>query len=283
MNTIFKLRHFKHVARFTSGLIQFLKSRVRYDPLHRPHYAYAIRQAALQAKALAMPSICAIEFGVAGGTGARIMEQLAAKIGGEVGLGINVYGFDTGQGQPAPVDYRDCPYIWRAGQFRMDIEKLNSSLTSAKLVIGDVAETVKTFVDEFDPAPIGFIAFDLDYYSSTKAAFQLLEQPHERFLPRVFCYFDDIVGPDFELHCEFTGELLAINEFNSESATKKIARINGLRYKHDFPADWHAKMFVLHRFDHPKYCDFINPLGDCQLPLRLAGDNAVRPSSSSKG
>lgn len=70
-------------------------------------------------------------------------------------------------------------------------------------MIGNVSDTVKTFVEEFDPAPIGFIAFDLDYYSSTKAALQLLEQPHERFLPRVFCYFNDIVGPPFELHCEF--------------------------------------------------------------------------------
>lgn len=280
MSTI-KLGHFKHVVRMTNGLIQFLKSRVRYDALHRPHYAYAIRQAALQAKALAIPRICAIEFGVAGGTGLRIMEQLAAETGRKVGIGIDVYGFDTGRGQPPPVDYRDCPYIWRAGHFKMEIEKLQSSLTSAKLVIGDVADTVKTFVEEFDPAPIGFIAFDLDYYSSTKAAFQLLEQSNERFLPRVFCYFDDIVGPHFELHCEFTGELLAINEFNCESANKKIARINGFRYKHDFPADWHTKMHVLHRFDHRKYCDFINPMGDWQMPLRLAGDSRTQHKCAS--
>jgi hypothetical protein len=42
--------------------------------------------------------------------------------------------------------------------------------------------------------PIGFIAFDLDYYSSTMSALKVLDAEYKYLLPRVACYFDDIVG-----------------------------------------------------------------------------------------
>ena len=44
------------------------------------------------------------------------------------------------------------------------------------------------------------------------------------FLPRVFCYFDDTIGTDVELFNDYTGERLAINEFNLNSETIKITR-----------------------------------------------------------
>ena len=37
------------------------------------------------------------------------------------------------------------------------------------------------------------------------------------FLPSVFSYFDDIIGSEIELYNDYTGERLAINEFNSNS------------------------------------------------------------------
>jgi hypothetical protein len=244
-----------------------VRERVDWDLYQRPQFAYGLYHAAREAKALGLPKISAIELGVAGGNGLVAMEGLADEIGRDRGIAIEVFGFDTGKGQPPPQDYRDSPYIWKEGQFKMDEQKLRARLRSARLVIGDVAETTRTFFRDFSPAPIGFISWDLDYYSSTKSAMPLLDERPENYLPRLFCYFDDIVGDDTELHCEFTGELLAIREFNDQHPQRKIAPIHGLSVKRRVPHRWNAKMFVLHRFDHPRYNEFINPKGDWQMPL----------------
>ena len=82
------------------------------------------------------------------------------------------------------------------------------------LCLGDIRYTVPTFVEKFVPAPIGFVAVDLDYYSSTVDALKVFDLPESYMLPRVLCYFDDIVGEDHVLQNEFVGELLAIREFN---------------------------------------------------------------------
>src|SRR5262245_56689938 len=63
---------------------------------------------------------------------------------------------------------------------------------------------------------------DLDFYSSTKAALGLFEADEKYILPRVFNYFDDIVGSEIELYNDFTGERLAINEFNAAHAQMKL-------------------------------------------------------------
>ena len=36
-----------------------------------------------------------------------------------LGVQIDIYGFDTGQGLSKPVDYRDLPYHWKEGFFPM--------------------------------------------------------------------------------------------------------------------------------------------------------------------
>jgi hypothetical protein len=125
---------------------------------------------------------------------------------------------------------------------------------------------VPEFIDSC-PSPIGFVAFDLDYYSSTRAALKLFCGPDSALLPRVFCYFDDTIGPDAALHCEFVGELLAIHEFNQEHVDRKLARINGLRHKRRIDAAWHDAMFVCHLFHHPLYNTYVNEAADYQLPL----------------
>jgi hypothetical protein len=245
-----------------------LTTKIAYDAFERPQFAYGIYQAALQAKALGYDGFSAIEFGVAGGAGLVAMETIAEEIGAAVGLAIDVYGFDTGEGQPPAVDYRDVPFVWTSGQFRMDQDKLKQRLKRAKLVIGDVAQSAGRFIIDHEPRPIGFMSFDMDYYSSTVSAFRLLEHGHQCFLPRAFCYFDDIVGDDHEIHCAFTGELLAIDEFNAAHAMIKIAPVHGLALKRIIPDHWHIKTYVLHRFEHPDYDNFINPKGLWQLPLR---------------
>jgi hypothetical protein len=233
-----------------------------------PQYAYGLLLAAVQAHNLGLSEITAIELGVAGGNGLIEMQRLAAVIGGQTRVRIQVVGFDLGVGMPEPADYRDLPYIWQRGFFEMDEPALRARLTTAELVIGDVTETIPRFVAS-PPPPIGFISFDLDYYTSTVAAMtMLLAAPAKLYLPRTICYFDDTVGPHEELHCRFAGELLAIDEFNARSRTRKFAQIHGLAYKLKPLCDpWIEGMYVLHDFSHPSYCRYIFHQRTRQFPL----------------
>ena len=243
--------------------------KLNYEIMPYPNYAYGTYHAAIQAKALGIENISVIEFGVAGGNGLVALENIAQDIEEAVGIKISVYGFDTGEGLPEILDHRDLPYVYQKGFFPMDVKLLKARLKKAKLILGDVKDTIKTFPIEESPAPIGFISFDLDYYSSTAEAFQLFDEPNNLFLPRVFCYFDDCIGGDYELHSEFTGELLIINEFNQKKDHRKLAKIHGLRHKRIFESRWNDVMFVLHSFDHHLYCQNISPQEEMQYPYRL--------------
>ena len=93
---------------------------------------------------------------------------------------IRVYGFDNGPaGLPAFIgDHRDHPDKWQPGDFPMDEALLRSRLgRRTTLVLGNVAETVPRFFDDPDVPPVGFIAFDLDLYSSTTHALRILSLP----------------------------------------------------------------------------------------------------------
>jgi hypothetical protein len=106
-----------------------------------------------------------------------------------------------------------------------------------------------------DHPPIGFIAFDLDYYSSTMEAFRVLEGDAERMLPRVPCYFDDMFGYGWT---DFMGERAAIDEFNASHEQRKIGKIHGLRFElpaEEFQQGWHELLYVIHMFDHPRYAE----------------------------
>jgi hypothetical protein len=237
-----------------------------------PQYAYGLLLAARLARALDLESISSLELGVAGGNGLLELERLAVELGYSVGVAVETYGFDLGSGMPPPVDHRDVPYSWKEGFFLMDETLLRSRLTAAHLVLGDIAETGRSFIDSAT-SPIGFISFDLDYHSSTVAAFDaLLGGDADHYLPRVLCYFDDTVGPHEELHSEYTGELLAITEFNEANANRKISKINGLAAKlHPMVGPWIEGMYVLHLFDHDRYNAYTFPDGDRQFPLEAPG------------
>lgn len=235
-------------------------------------YAYGVLLAAHLAARLSLPSISVLELGVAGGNGLVELERLAAILGANHGIDIEVAGFDLGDGMPTPVDYRDSPYAWQKGFFAMDEPLLRSRLQRAELAIGDIAITGRAFLER-SPAPIGFISFDLDYYSSTVAAFAALldHKDLDSYLPRVVCYFDDTVGPHSELHSDLTGELLAIREFNEMHRDRKLAPIHGLRYKLlPLEGPWVAGIYVLHLFEHPLYDRYVHPDPDRQFPLEQA-------------
>jgi len=223
----------------------------------RPNYAYLVYQAAKQAARLGEPRVSLLEFGVAGGAGLRAMEHHAVQAEKIFPVKIELYGFDTGEGLPPPEDYRDLPYHWKANFFKMDVADLKKNLKRSTLVLGNVADTVGTFIEQYNPAPIGAVSQDLDYYSSTMAAFKLFDADNTRFLPRVICYFDDTIGGDAELYNDFTGERLAIHEFN---ATHSMAKMSPAYYLTAMPLApvWHHRIWSLHYFDHPKYNTFIS-------------------------
>jgi hypothetical protein len=219
----------------------------------RPYYVWGVLQGADLGKALGMERISVVEFGVAGGNGLVALERIAERVEQTVGIGVDVYGFDSGGGLPPPVDYRDCPNLWSSGYFPMDKEKLQKRLRRAELVLGLVEETVPRFIDS-KPSPVAFISFDLDYYSSTMQAFRLLEAAApSTILPRIYCYFDDIIGFSYS---DYNGERLAISEFNTVHLMRKISPIHGLQHflpePHE-PAWWHEMFYMMHAFDHPLY------------------------------
>lgn len=226
----------------------------------RPQYLWPVLLGARLARALEIPRISCLEFGVAGGNGLLALERAAAAATSLTGVDIDVIGFDVGTGMPEPVDHRDVPWVIQPGYFSMDEAALRNRLERAELVLGPVRDTVPAWMSSGDAAPIGFCSFDLDYYSSTMHAFGVLEGSAARLLPRVPCYFDDMFGYGWN---EFNGERAAIIDFNSAHEQRKIAKIPGLRYllpPSDFMLPWHDQLYVVHAFDHPQYNTWEGPV-----------------------
>jgi hypothetical protein len=199
--------------------------------------------AALLAKTLGYARISAVEFGVAGGQGLLAIEHYSEIVFRKTGVQFESYGFDMGnaQGLPAPTDYRDMPYLWEAGDYRMDEEALRKRLKRSKLYLGNVSKTVADFIED-RPAPLGVCFFDLDYWSSTAHALKLFDLIAEDRLPRVTCYFDDI-----DVASSWTGVLAAISDFNLAHPDKKIFRMYG--HYHDQKFGLFAnRIFHMHDF-----------------------------------
>lgn len=220
-----------------------LETLSRWDAADRPHYLFGLLGAAAQAKREGKSAFSAIEFGVAEGYGLLAMQAHAAAVAKETGIEIQVFGFDTGSGLPETCgDHRDHPDVWQSGDFQMNFDELRQKLSAnTRLAIGNVASTV---IEQSFAPPIGFISFDLDFYSSTTQAFRLFSRQDVSFLCRVGAYFDDI--NDGHNH-RFAGELLAIDEFNAASNSFKIDQWRGIRYGRPFPeARWLDRMFLIH-------------------------------------
>ena len=218
----------------------------------RPSYTYGVLHGVYLAKMIGVERVSVIEFGVAGGNGLISLERIAEKVSEEFGIGVDVYGFDVGIGLPKPRDYRDLPNLYAEGNYHMDVEKLKNNLKNGQLILGLVEETIPKFINT-KPAPITFISFDLDYYTSTVQAMKVLEAEQSLLMPRIHCYFDDITGFTFS---EFTGERLAISEFNASHDLKKISPIFALRYYLPPPhnqALWPEKFYLAHIFNHNLY------------------------------
>jgi hypothetical protein len=229
------------------------RARESFELINRPHYAWGVLDAADSAAKAGLPGVLALEFGVAAGAGLLNMAGIAERVSKVTGVDVRVVGFDTGRGMPPPVDYRDHPDDYFTGDFEMDVDRLRAALPGrASLVIGDIADTVRAFVAAVDPrCPIGFVALDVDYWSSTVAALTIFEHSEpQRYLPRTPLYLDDIT---FANHNRWCGELLAVEEFNERNEWRKIERYRFLAHERLFRRSmWIDQIYNLHVLDHPR-------------------------------
>ncbi len=235
---------------------------------HKYHYARCIWRSAETAAALGYKKMSVIEFGVAGGNGLLMAELHSKEIARIFNIDIEVYGFDNGTGLPKSQDYRDIPYVWSEGFFKMDTDKLQKRLKLSKLVMGDIKDTSESFFKEYSPAPVGAMFIDVDYYNSTVPILKMLHEDDKYFLPRLNLFFDDI-SPDRE----YLGELLAIKEFNNASENVKISP----EYCKEKVYLWGDRgstatindACTCHRFKHPLYTESSRTISPPSLSLQL--------------
>src|SRR5262249_28046902 len=240
------------------------KKLILEDHLRRPHYVWGAVQGINLAKVLGYKKVSFIEFGVAGGKGMTALELAAEKLESAFGIGIEIYGFDVATGMPKPNDNRDVPNLWREGIYPMDQKELERRLKRSKLYIGPVEQNVPVFV-KTNPAPIAFIVFDLCFYSSTKKAFEVFDADSSIFLPRVHCFFRDILGCTIG---DFNGDRLAISEFNTEHEQRKISKIYGLQhFLGPGFGRWVEQSYMTHLFDHPAYGTYDGLISQSALNL----------------
>ncbi|MEA1618175.1 hypothetical protein SOQ14_04510 [Erythrobacter sp. T5W1-R] len=240
--------------------------------LERGHYAYCMMNASILAKSLGHSRISAIEFGVAGGNGLKFMCDFAEEVQKATGVTIECYGFDTGGGMPPPDGAKDLPYWFQSGQYKMDVEALKARVPNAKLVLGEIRDTLPDFIRTHNPAPIGAIFNDTDYWSSTRDSliiFDIAQENPEIFLPRIFVYLDDIIGSEIEMYGPYNGQLLAIEEYNERQDSVKLHLNQNLLNADYLP--WRWQIYYAHLFKHPQYEKYVGAArqGLIESALRL--------------
>lgn len=231
----------KNIIDLFSKRRAYFRKEYRTNNLQRMVYAKNIWEMAESAKEIGIKEFSVIEFGVAGGNGLVAAEFYAREISRLFNIKIEVYGFDNAAGLPAiQGNYmqKEIPYWFYEGRYNyMNIEKLKKRLRTAKLIIGDIEETLADFVEVYKPAPIGVIFVDVDQYAGTTAILSFLESDDNIFLPRMNMFFDDISPAT-----ESRGEHRAVLEFNQRNENIKI-----------LPEGSHTKEKICFRYQHPLY------------------------------
>jgi hypothetical protein len=222
-----------------------VRTRARWDVASRPQYLAGVLAAADEAIQEGIGAITAFEFGVAGGNGLLALGDLAPAVEAEIGVKVAVYGFDTGSGLPELTgDYRDYPDHWRPGDYPMDEEGLRRQLRpNTQLIIGNVRDALLQTLPRIKES-VGFVAVDVDIYSSTRDVLRMFSMSERNMLRRVYMYWDDV---DLPFTHRFAGELLAMEEFNCISQDVKIDQWRSISKQRPFPeASWLKRMYIAH-------------------------------------
>lgn len=229
-----------------------LRAKIYYDLVPRQPYAFGINEAFNIAKEENVKNITLIEFGVASGAGLFNMAYLASRLSKIYNIDYQIIGFDSGEGMPDPIDYRDHPELYRKGDFPPLRLKDTKLPLNTRIIYGKIKETLSEFNQEISnkDSRIAFVSIDVDYYSSSKNCFEIFKLGSENFLSKVTMYFDDINKPEHNIYC---GELLAIKEFNEQTIKRKICKMRQLRNWRLFKnALYLDQMYFLHIFDHSR-------------------------------
>jgi hypothetical protein len=229
------------------------KTKIAFDLVVRQQYAFSLLKTAELAQAQGLKSVTVIEFGVAAGAGLMNICNISSHITKLTGVEFQIFGFDSGHGMPPPRDHRDHPEVFTEGSFPLiDRSALIRALPqNARLILGDIQETLPHFMGGLTASsPLGFVVIDVDYYSSAKDCLNILLGEADSYLPWTLVYLDDI---GFESANPWTGELLAVREFNEENEMRKINLFGGLRHKRLFKhTSWFDQVYLLHVLDHPR-------------------------------
>ena len=193
---------------------------VRRGVLPRPNYALCILLAAQQAKELGYKSFKILEFGCNNFDGIVDIEHFVNDIKEFLDIDCEIFGFTLKTGLPKyNVNPYDRLYRWSPGEMGLINNDNYKNIKSAKIYFGDVKKTVlefkKKYKKTFKDSPIGFCIFDLDYYTSTKSALNILNMNPNFYLPRTHLYFDDHSWSSL-----YEGERKAVMEFNKKNKNK---------------------------------------------------------------
>lgn len=227
------------------------RQKCNFDLILRRHHAYCLLDAADNAISEGKDRVTIIEFGVATGAGLINLQKIAKNITASTGVSFDIYGFDTGEGMPAPESFKDHPELYQKGDFPMDFKSLHAALDSnTKLILGPIENTIPKFLkQDFQSCPIAFISIDVDYYSSTVQALNILSMKPNQYLSKVSLYLDDLEDMS---HNSWCGELAAVNEFSEKNEFRKIEKHSFLRgYRIFKNARWIDHIFYAHILDHP--------------------------------
>jgi hypothetical protein len=243
--------HLNLLSIFVLGFGSY-RAKTAWDLVVRQPYAFGALEAADIAIASGVSAVTLIEIGVASGAGLMNLASIAERVSKETGVRCEVHGFDSGAGLPPPVDYRDHPDLYQHGDFGMDADALRAMLpVGSELHLGPLSSTIPRFLERSRAsAPIGFVALDVDYWSSTVEALELFKGEPEQYLPRTVVYVDDIA---LDEHNSAAGASLAIGEFNQTMPRRRLEQHAFLESRRIFrrPA-WIKQTMFLHLLDHPK-------------------------------
>ncbi|MDD5302613.1 MAG: hypothetical protein PHS14_05825 [Elusimicrobia bacterium] len=240
-----------NIAALGAGMFGDFRTKVSFDLVVRPQNAFAMLKMADYAHRLGIKELTVVEFGVAAGAGLMNLAEVGERVTRETGVSFRIVGFDTGRGMPPPKDCRDHPELYQVGDYKMDEKALRSRLPpNVELIIGEVEETVPKFTKSLSAeAPLAYICLDLDYYSSSLTALQVLTADADLYLPLTIIYLDDLEDDMHNTHC---GELAALKDLAPGLAPRVIERHPFLRsYRLMKNARWVDHIFYYHVVDHP--------------------------------